>query len=119
MLLRASEVAKQWQCSVRTVNRLVDNGKLAAIQLGKSARSRRFAQEDVDQCVRTLGEQCQSGNAAMAGKWTYRRTDDVLDALLAPKRSRSKQKEKSAMTSSGSTLASGRVVPLPTRSQNG
>ena len=118
-LLTAQEVAARWKCAPRMVHRLVDAGRLTAILLGTGARSRRFDPAEIARYINDAGrEACQSRNAAPSGGFVYKKTDDVLASLLAPKRSRSKPSEKSSRTSSANARASGQIVRLPTLSRN-
>lgn len=90
MLLTAAEVAERWKCSVRTVHRLVDEGRLVAVVLGRSARSRRFVPAEVER-FEASGQPLMAtpSRPALSPTWRSPSGETVkqaLDRLLAPKR---------------------------------
>lgn len=88
MLLTASDVANRLKVSAKTVWRLVDSGRLAAVRLTPSRRGWRFTEAAVDAAI---GEsECRSESAADTGSLTLEKVRSALDARLGPVQMRSR-----------------------------
>lgn len=115
-LLTAAQVAARWQCSTKTVHRLVAAGQLAAVQLGTGAKSRRFDPVELDRYLESQRQpQCQSASATAYGRSMSGSTASVLASLLAPKRPPSKPKENCEKTPSARRQGRGEGVGSMTR----
>lgn len=53
-ILTVGECAKYAKCSTRTIYRMISAGELRAYKLGKSGRSIRIKQQDLDKCLKPI-----------------------------------------------------------------
>ncbi|MBT3042247.1 MAG: helix-turn-helix domain-containing protein [Candidatus Thiodiazotropha sp. (ex Codakia orbicularis)] len=100
MLLTKKQAAEELAVSPRTVQRLIDDGKLTVVRVTDSKKGERIHPDDLKAYVQGK-RQWQSESTRTAGKLTLQAGSitSELDKLLKPKRKPSKSRRKSGNSS--------------------
>jgi excisionase family DNA binding protein len=84
MLLTIPQAAELLACSTRQVRRLMDEGRIAYVRLGKTGRSDRIVEAELMRFIED--NQCHSTRSAASGTADFRSGEKSIDALLGPAR---------------------------------
>lgn len=84
MLLTIPQAAKLLACSTRHVRRLLDQGRIAYVRLGKTGRSDRIVEAELMRFIED--NQCHSIRSAAPGTADSRSRAKSIDDLLGPAR---------------------------------
>ena len=80
MLLTIPRAAELLACSTRHVRRLIDEGRIAYVRLGKTGRSDRIVEAELMRFIED--NQCHSIRSAASGTADFRSREKSIDALL-------------------------------------
>lgn len=84
MLLTIPHAAELLACSPRHVRRLMDEGRIAYVRLGKTGRSDRIVEAELMRFIED--NQCHSTRLAASGTADFRSREKSIDALLGQAR---------------------------------
>jgi excisionase family DNA binding protein len=84
MLLTIPKAAKLLACSPRHVRRLLDQGRIAYVRIGKTGRSDRIVEAELMRFIED--SQCHSTRSEISGTADSRSRGRSIDDLLGPAR---------------------------------